>query len=392
MKVLFITPYYYPNLMGGSERSIKILAEGLTKKGADVSVLSFDGNSKRVMRESFFGVKVIRVKRPKWKPNTLAQNIALLMHKEIVRNEKPDIIHVYNTWHIPASYFLRKYAPVVATLNNYFPICATSYTKDNIIENGKTSFFRMFRGIFSTIEGGFIKKSASALFYSIYTMLIRPLSKRIDAYAAYSSAVSEIYRKNGFDGRRISVISSPFEFKHEKIKKIKRKKNKVLYVGSSYEAKGFYELIEAARYIDNKEIEFEFVGIKELPEKAKEMVNKYHLKINFHKPVKHEELEKFYLESSLLVHPSLWPEPFSRIWIEASYYDIPIISADNPVALDILKDGAVFYKRGHPKELAEKIKSVLSGKLKTNTKKIKERIFSEKPVEKMINLYNKVIG
>ena len=51
MRVLFVTPLYYPNLKGGSERSLKILAEGMVKKGDGVSVLSFDNDKKGVLEE-----------------------------------------------------------------------------------------------------------------------------------------------------------------------------------------------------------------------------------------------------------------------------------------------------------------------------------------------------
>jgi len=165
MKVLYITPYYYPNLIGGSERSLRILCEGMAKRRVTVSVLSFDGKNKKT-EEYFNGVKVIRIKKPSWKPNTLAQNISLLSNKSIIEKEKPDLIHIYNTWHIPAGFFLKKYAPVIATLNNYFPICVTSYTKDNIIEKGQTSFFKLLRGIFITLKGNFLKRAIMALGYT----------------------------------------------------------------------------------------------------------------------------------------------------------------------------------------------------------------------------------
>ena len=50
MKVLFITPAYYPNLRGGSERSLKIITEGLKQKGINVTVLSFDAKNKEITR------------------------------------------------------------------------------------------------------------------------------------------------------------------------------------------------------------------------------------------------------------------------------------------------------------------------------------------------------
>ncbi len=85
----FITP-----ILRGSERSLKILAEGLVKKGVEVSVLSFDKEEKGVLEEKLNGVKVIRVEKMKISPNTLAYNISLLKYKWIVEGENPDIVHI----------------------------------------------------------------------------------------------------------------------------------------------------------------------------------------------------------------------------------------------------------------------------------------------------------
>ena len=232
MRVLFITPYYYPNLKGGSERSLQILAEGLAKKGLDVSVMSFDGFKKKIFFEFINGVRVIRIKKPSWRPLTLALNISLLRNNFIIKKEKPDIIHIYNTWQIPAGYFLKRYAKVIATLNNYYPLIATSYTKDNLVERGELSFFKILKGIFKTFNGNLITRFLMALFYSIYTKIIEYPSKNLDAYIAYADAVKRIYVLGGFDKDKIKVIPNPSENEYGKLidRPIKRMKKVVLYV------------------------------------------------------------------------------------------------------------------------------------------------------------------
>ena len=39
MKILILNNYYYPNMEGGAEYSVKLLAEALVKIGIDVNVL-----------------------------------------------------------------------------------------------------------------------------------------------------------------------------------------------------------------------------------------------------------------------------------------------------------------------------------------------------------------
>ncbi|MEW5925030.1 MAG: glycosyltransferase, partial [Candidatus Zixiibacteriota bacterium] len=40
MKILIVNSLYYPNITGGAERSVQLLAEGLHKTGMDVVVVS----------------------------------------------------------------------------------------------------------------------------------------------------------------------------------------------------------------------------------------------------------------------------------------------------------------------------------------------------------------
>lgn len=391
LKILFITPAYYPNLIGGSERSLKILAEGLVKRGIDIVVFSFDGD-KKISYENYNGVKIVRFKKPRFKPKTVALNISLLLKKKYVKREKPDIIHVYNTWQIPAASFLRRYTKIVATLNNYYPIIAIGYTRDNLIETGDLSFNKIFNSIYKTLSGNFLKKLLLSLFYTLYGKIyITPKSKKLDAYIAYAKGIKKIYEMAGFDRKKIKIIRSPFEIPKKINIEVKRKKNIVLYVGGALESKGFYDLMTAIKTIKNKDIEFRIAGV----EKNNPIVKNFltDKRIKFLGKLNEIELAKQYLEANILVHPSIWPEPFSRVWLEALNYNVPIISADNPVALEVLKGAAIFYRRKHPAELAKKIQEFLEDKLKINRKnylETKKKIFSQNPIKEMIEFYKKL--
>ena len=58
IKILYISPAYYPNIIGGSERSVKMLAEGIAEDDRfECFVLSFDGKSKEPQHEEYNKVK-----------------------------------------------------------------------------------------------------------------------------------------------------------------------------------------------------------------------------------------------------------------------------------------------------------------------------------------------
>ena len=71
-KILYITTAYYPNMKGGSERSLKLFVDGVVKnKEFECVVLSFDATSKKITEEYDGNVKIIRVKKIKLNPNIL---------------------------------------------------------------------------------------------------------------------------------------------------------------------------------------------------------------------------------------------------------------------------------------------------------------------------------
>ncbi|AFL66419.1 glycosyltransferase [Desulfurococcus amylolyticus] len=65
MKLLFITPSYYPHI-GGVEYVVKSVAERFARLGHDVTVLAGEPNADKPREEEVNGVHVIRW--PVWSP------------------------------------------------------------------------------------------------------------------------------------------------------------------------------------------------------------------------------------------------------------------------------------------------------------------------------------
>ena len=58
MKVLIINYYYYPNMVGGTEQSVKLLAEGIVDDGIETAVFTYDGNE--ISQDNIEGVVIFR--------------------------------------------------------------------------------------------------------------------------------------------------------------------------------------------------------------------------------------------------------------------------------------------------------------------------------------------
>lgn len=75
-----------------------------------------------------------------------------------------------------------------------------------------------------------------------------------------------------------------------------------------------------------------------------------------------EEPDPFYAALDIFVHPSLKPEPFATVVVEALAAGLPVVAAAAGGTLEVIKDGenGLFFPLGDAVALAEKLKRLLS--------------------------------
>ena len=104
MKILQITPYYYPHL-GGVETHVKSLSEELVKQGHEVTVLTHLHSIALRMEDNRGPVKIIRINtEPKiYNPLTYKLTVWQQMAKQAQLMLAADVIHVHDVmwWMIP---------------------------------------------------------------------------------------------------------------------------------------------------------------------------------------------------------------------------------------------------------------------------------------------------
>ncbi len=115
--------------------------------------------------------------------------------------------------------------------------------------------------------------------------------------------------------------------------------------------------------------------------------NVYILKKNYN------ELSSYYKNALVLVHPSEWPEPFSRVWLEAIQNNLPIISSDNKSAIEIFSNKIYYYESSNYQSL----KIVLTEFLQTDNSKtpnytnIKKNFDPKVITQSIEDIYSKLI-
>lgn len=339
MKVLLINTFYYPDIIGGTEISIKKLAEGLVKRGHDVSILCTSKNSSF---EIINDVKINRVKVKNLYAPIESKNekaikkciykllevnnyFNIVMIREKIKDINPDIIHVNNIYGLSISLWkvLKKSdVPIIHTLRDYYLMCP----KVNLISKGKMC------------------TSPKAI-----CRIFAKFNKKIFQYDSCVTAPSQftlnLFIEKGFiESRKTKLIYNAIDFDKkvsEKIlsNKIKRKSSLIrfVYLGGLEEHKGIKWLINSFRKIDNKNIILNIAG-KGILEDFVIEASKEDSRIKYLGYLNEENVNRLLYKSDVLIAPSIWYEPFGRVVIDAYKNIIPVIGSDIGGLSEIIED------------------------------------------------------
>lgn len=394
MKILFVNMYYYPNMIGGAEHSLKLLAEGLYKKGIDVSVYTLDGekNTRTINCEVINGVKIYRgysksIFRRRIQGNKqIVDKIINGIHsfwnplsnkqlKRIVKEVLPNIIHTNNP--VSISYWIWKYArkrhiKLVHTLRDYWLLDPTT-----VIGNSAPLFVYFYRKYTRMISNKFIGKVTA------------PSQRVLDIFEDAG------YFQNAKKQKVVNCIDFDYELLQENItKKMQRteKKIKFLFAGNLTENKGIIQLLEAFKKNKNCNLELVVCGNGPLEHLV---INecKEDDRIKFLGKLNKEKLNEQYAKSDVLLVPSLWIEPFGRVIIEGAQYGLPVIGSNRGGILEVintLKNGECVNPESI-EDLSEKIykfsdREYIKKYIKNIEMNIKEYSL-DKQVERFLEIY-----
>ena len=354
MKILFINTLYYPNFVGGAEKSVQVLAENMASNGNDVVVIST--NSKSYIDE-INGVRVY-YENPKnlyWSFNDRKNktNIEkLIWHgldayniriKEristILDQENPDIVHTNNlsgisvlVWKIAEN----KGFKVVHTIRDYYLICP------------KTTMFKNNSNC-----------KSQCLDCRIFSYSKKKLSKYVHAVVGVSNFVLEKHLSLGYFRSAVlnEVIGNEVVIKTAPIKKFNRKKISFGFLGRLTKAKGIEYLLSIFSNLNEfNNWELIVAGKGELEYENKLKMKFDNARIKFVGRVNSDE---FYNNIDVLIVPSLWHEPFGRVIIEGVKHK-KIVIASKRGGIEELSGLSHLFDPGKKNDLEYLLLSVLN--------------------------------
>ena len=332
MKILLINSLYYPNIIGGAEISVQIMAEELQKKGIETVVISL---SNKNYIDFVNGVKVYHIyhsnvywllnsERIKKFSKPFRHLISLknpAMEKKldkIIKSENPDIVHTNNFIGLSYSFWKvikKNKIPSVHTLHDYYLLClkSTIYSKD---------------------------KNCTSLCYKcrFFSFPRKFLSKNVDAVVGTTKFILKRHTCEGFfhDSKKF-IIGSPVKINTNIYQK--EKINKPLtfaFIGLISKTKGIEILLDTFTKLGCN-VNLIILG------QAKNKNYEENLKLRFSseniKFLGFSNISELMPKIDVLIIPSLWHEPFGRVIIEAYSYGKPVIGSNRGGIPELIEDG-----------------------------------------------------
>lgn len=355
MRVLINNPFFYPNMKGGAEQSVKLLAEGLVNDGHDVAIYCVDSQTGKMEHEEYNGVKVYRGSTHKFdiyrfsyekkaigKIEKVQQKLRSWSNKECVKDFelvckdfKPDIVHSNGTYGMSQLVWKKAYQlgiPVIHTIRDTGIVSPVQYghkagTLLKLLHRYKTFYTTQF-----------VTGVTAPSNYTLRTSLV-------NGYFRNAKVKECIFNSVQIDRATMERIITQKRERNDK-------KIKFMYAGRLVYFKGIEHMIQAFEQMKNKNCELHICGEGEMEQFVKEWEER-DPRIVTHGKLNNQQLANVYDDCDVLLVPSFWPEPFGRVLIEGNLHGLPVIAGNcggMPEIINITHGGMV-YEPGNVKEL-----------------------------------------
>lgn len=333
MKILMVNEFV--DLRGGAERYLIALCEHLVSLGVRVDILHGHKPERKEVAKAdhVYRIPELGQEHPALDPGLL------LRLKDLLLQSRPDVIYVHNLRHAGAILHLASVAPTFQYVHDHkascpdgkrllhFPLSPCAHP---------ISPFCMLRAHFRRCMPRSPGKAVGAYLRAKGRL---SASCRLRGLLVASTFMEELLRANGVPHRLITVLPLFTPWPVEKWT-TPENPNGLLYVGRLAQGKGILELITWVSRMQDS-VHLEIVGDGDLLEGAARMIRENGLdsKIHLMGPLRDEALRAAYRRNAVLVLPSVWPEPFGLVGLEAASLGRPAVAFDVGGISQWLKDG-----------------------------------------------------
>lgn len=330
IRVAVVHNFYRSSSPSGENTAVEAQIAALRKRGHDVALFSTSSDE---LDDSL------------WARVSLARDVAAGGSKgrelsEQINSYRPSVIHVHNTFPRPGSKWVRDVdAPIVATLHNFRPLCASGLLTRNNVE---CTLCPDNSSINSLVHKCYRDSFLATLPLSISTRnsgASNLLLNHADHLIALSDYSKAMYDRNVNGSSVISVIPNFSPLKAERTK-MRLNSRMWVYVGRLSDEKGILELVN--NWPDSRSLTI--YGSGELEEVIKRLIFG-RANIRYSGNIHRNDLEHVLNNSMGLVFPSICRENAPMIYVEALSAGLPVVAfSANTVSESVKADvtGAIF--------------------------------------------------
>ena len=335
-----------PFTLGGEQRVVSVLANYLYKNNYDIYFLLTDPNN--LIDYNIYNlnknIKIIFLKKYNTKFRILIRKIlnktrgiiskTLILQKQFYCNifDKKIIIDELNN-----NYF----DYIIGVASKYYGIL--SVVKPKLINT------KIIAWQHSTYEAYF--ETENRRFYN-QKKFVEYMFKNIDQYICQTQDDYEkIYNKFNY---KSAIINNPNTFSNNKISNLNN--NNFLALGRFVKMKGFDKLIDAFNIFAQNNKDWKLYIVGDGPEKNNyiKKIKEYQLEDRIILPGKTDNVESYYLNSTIYLMSSLW-EGWGMVITEAMQYGLVVISFDLPSSKEIFgeKECGILVKKYNVEKYAQ---------------------------------------
>jgi glycosyltransferase involved in cell wall biosynthesis len=371
MRVLFLTNFYQTHGSGGEEQSCQQVVEGLKQRGHTTLVLTsmVGTNNVPVEAEGIYRSLYLEMDLvPLWHSiNFFTKRKAREKHNLqifecVLQQFDPDIIFIWGMWNLPNSLpaFAEATYPhkVVYRFATYWPTLPSQH-EFYWRAPGRNWYSRFLKQVLGHIALAMLTKQAKQA----------PLTFR--HAICVSTAVRDVLVEAGVPVSHARVIRTGLDLKHysnsgEQHQSHHEDQNlNLLYAGRIYPEKGIDTVIQAMSKLlpsqGGRQIMLSLAGSGsvEYENYLRQLVNQAGLTdyVSFLGWVQPEEMPGLLRKFDVLLLPSIWPEPFSRVVLEGMISGLVVVATRTGGTPEIIVDreNGLLFTPNDPEDLAKKI-------------------------------------
>lgn len=375
MRIVHVTPFYYP-VIGGVEEIARRIAGYIASKGYDVHVVTYNRlrQDGRVSLPEDEAIDVIHIRRIKpnftWNSGTYSAELPW-----VLRELRPDIVHVH-CWRHPHVFQVAKLKKKL---------------KFKTVVHTHAPFHKLNQlGL------------ATWLYHKAIDQIRRSVLREYNAVVAITPHEKNLLvRKLGVKSEKITIIPNGIDDKISNINsntaENKDEEPVILYVGRVSRSKNLDLLIKAMRVLTRKKMaKLVFAGPDEnLVAKLKRYSRKYGINLHYMGQVSDVVKCKLYGGCTIFAHPAVY-EPFGITLLEAQAFGKPcVITGDGGQLYAAPPEVTSLHAMPNPEDFGEKMATLLMNEklykeLSNNAKKWALRHLWSKILPEYDRLYDQV--